>query len=339
MEPRKLILPVTLVIGGGLGAQSPTLTNMNNVPAAGLEYPVDLGTFGWPGGTGADQTYGFWMLQSTGNRDIEYLAPSVTPTSSMVPGVTHLSTDGGTDTLFWRANASGLDLLAEKNTLLGLVVYSDPGIERQYPCTFNTTWSDAIAASYTTSGIPVVRSGSITGVADGYGTLELPAAGVPNVLRIKVRKVISDVSAIVTVDRISETYYFFTELVPHPLLRLQIDTTIINNGGPTVTRESQWMFGEGQIGFNDLSVDDIRFTAYPNPATDLVNLSVEEGTQVRYVEVMDATGRIALRRDLPGDRNDGIQGAFDVSDLAPGVYHVRLMATTGLVGSQRLVVN
>ncbi len=339
MGSHKLIVPVSLLLGGVLSAQSPTLTDMNNVPAAGMDYPVNLGTFGYPGGAGADQTYGFWMLQSTGNRDIMYLAPSVTPTSNMVAGVTHLSTDGGTDTLFWRANASGLDLLAEKNALLGLVVYSDPGIERQYPCTFNTTWSDAVAASYTTSGIPVVRSGSITGVADGYGLLELPAAGVPNVLRIKVRKVISDVSAIVTVDRISETYYFFTELVPHPLLKLQIDTTIINNGGPTVTKESQWMFGEGTIGFDDLSFDDIRFTAYPNPATDLVHLSVDDANEVRFVEVLDATGRLALRQDLMRNQSDAIMGAFSVIGLAPGVYHVRLSGTAGVLGTQRLVVN
>jgi hypothetical protein len=298
---------------------------------------MSTGTFEFPGGTGADQLYGFWMLEGTGNRDISYLDPSVTPTSSQAPSATLLSTDGGTDTLFWTVTAQGLTQVAEKTGLTGMLTFTDPILEIAYPCTYNTTWSDAVSANYN-PGIPVTRVGTINGIADGYGTLELPQAVITNVLRVKVRKEITDQSAIATVGRVSLTYYFFTELVPHPVLKLQTDSVVINNGAPAVTNTALWMYGDGQTGIDQLSFDDIRFLAYPNPASGPVNLQVHDAEAVSYVEVMDATGRLVLQQAVVGSQAGDIQDAFSVDGLRPGVYQVRLIGRDGVLGTRPIVV-
>ncbi|MCB0768625.1 MAG: hypothetical protein KDB95_15555, partial [Flavobacteriales bacterium] len=171
---RTLLLSLSLPLGGALLAQ-PTLTAANSVAAPGQDFPVSTGTsYVYEGGTGAGQTYGFWMLPASGNRTYSYLAPGVTPTSSMIPSATVLTTDGGSDTLFYGIGSTGLELRGERSALAGgAYAYTDPLVELKLPCDYLDTWTDQMAASYVVSGFPVTRTGTISGVADGWGTLEL----------------------------------------------------------------------------------------------------------------------------------------------------------------------
>jgi len=337
MEQRYILITAALLCGGGLAAQ-PTLTAGNNVPAAGRDFPFSAGTdFFSAGPDGGPNLYGFWMLQATGNRVMYHRAASVTPTSAQVPSATLISTDGGTDTLFWAVTGAGLELVGEKRDGLGMIPYSDAGLEIKYPCSLGTIWSDPTGASFSVAGFPVQRTGTVAGHADGYGTLELPRVVLNNVLRVRVRRAVNDVSAIATVNRSTVTHYFFTDTVPYPVLKLVVDTTIINNGAPAVQRSAQWMYGDGTTGVGDLGFGDVRFTAYPNPASGPVNITMDHGTDARFLEVFDGTGRMVLQKGIP-DRTEVVQGAFDVGALAPGVYHVRLSGVHGPLGTQRLVV-
>jgi hypothetical protein len=315
-----------------------TLDTGNAVPTAGSIFPVSTGTYEFPGPAGADQLFGHWMLLPTGNRNLSYVDPALSNTASTIPGTALISTDGGTDSLFWGLTANGLEVLADLSGL-GLVRYTDPVLELKLPCTFGTSWSDVVSAAYVVSGFNVQRTGTVTGLGDAYGTLELPEVELENVLRVKVRKVFQDNSPIINVQRISETHYFYTDGVPHPALRLQLDTVIIGTGNPAATREAQWMYGNGNVSVADIDLDNIRFTAYPNPATGAVHLtfgSSEHGA--RSVELMDATGRIVARRPLATLNTTDVQGAFDAANLAPGVYHIRLIGENSVLGTQRLVV-
>lgn len=337
MIQRYSLFALAALSAAALTAQ-PTLTTSNAVPTAGSIFPVSTGTYDFPGPSGAGQLFGHWMLEPAGNRDISYLAPSVTPTSAQVPGVALLSTDGGSDTLFWGLTANGLEILADLSNL-GMVIYTDPVLELKLPCTFGTIWTDAVSAAYTVSGFNVQRTGTVEGHGDAYGTLELPEVELQNVLRVKVRKVFQDNSPIINVQRISEVHYFYTDGVPHPALRLQLDTVIIGTGNPAATREAQWMYGNGNVAVADIDLDNIRFTAYPNPANGAVHLAFgNAGHGARSVELMDATGRIVASRSLSTLRSADVQGAFDAANLAPGVYHIRLVGENSVLGTQRLVV-
>jgi hypothetical protein len=338
MQHRYTSLSLALLASGALLAQ-PTINAVNNIPAANSDYAVSSATtWAFPGEAGADQLFGHWMLVGTGNRTITYLDPSITSSSAQVPGVNLLSTDGGTDTLFWQGNADGLTILADKSGL-GFIRYTDPLLELKYPCTFGTTWTDAVNATYTVQGFNVQRTGTVTGNGDAYGTLELPEVALDDILRVKVRRVITDASPIVTIQRISETYYFFSADVRHPVLRLNVDTAIINNGAPAVARDAAWMYGNGNVSVGELDLDQVRFTAYPNPADNVVNLSfgsAEHGT--RSIELIDATGRMVQQLPLVQRNTIEVPAAFDASGLAPGVYHIRLVGENSVLGTQRLVV-
>jgi hypothetical protein len=337
MIDRYAILASALLASGSLLAQ-PTLDANNNVPAAGSEYPISIGTYLFPGPTGPNQVYGFWDLVGTGNRNISYVAPSATPTSAQVPGVDLLSTDGGTDTLFLGISSTGQEVLAEL-TGLGLVKYTDPLLELKYPCTFGTTWSDDASASYTVSGFAVTRTGTISGIGDGYGTLELPAVVIPNVLRVTVTRRLFDQSPVVNVRRNSVVTYYFSEAVRHPVLRLSLDTVIIGTGAPAVTYDARWMYGDGEVSVQSIDPSTVRFTAYPNPANGAVNLSfgdTDHGT--RTLELMDATGRIVRQQPLLQQHSAEVLSAFNTAGLAPGVYHLRLIGENSVLGTQRLVV-
>jgi hypothetical protein len=315
----------------------PTIDATNNVPAPGSSYPTNHGPWVFEGWTGANVTWGYWMLPSNGARTFYYPATSSSSTSAQVPTANLLFTDGGSDTLFLRHTSQGREIVGEK-TGLGLVVYTDPIMEIRYPCTFGTTWTDPLQASYTVSGVPVSRVGTVTGIADGYGLLELPAIDIPNVLRIKVRKVIDDNSAFINAHRVSETYYYFSADVPHPVLRLQLDSVTLGGGAPATQREAHWMYGTA-VGVQGLDAGDVRFTPYPNPANGPVSILLGAlAGQVRHVELIDATGRVVLRKDLPAPQGDAVQGAFTVSGLRAGLYHVRLGGAQGILGTQRLVV-
>lgn len=330
-----LILPV-----GALVAQ-PTLTSSNSVGNAGEEYPVTTGTsYTTPGPAGADLEYGFWDLAHTGNRIYTYLAPSVTSSSATVPTATVLSTDGGSDTLFWRIGSAGLELAGERIALVGAAfAYSDPPVELKLPCAYGDTWTDIFSANLTVSGFAAVRSGTVNGHADGYGAIELPNAILDDVLRVKVRKVIDDQSAIINIHRTQDIHYFYNGILGHPVLKLVLDTTIIGTGAPAVTKQTEWMYGEGEVGLEEIGYDDVVFRAYPNPATGPVDLAFTTDAKPERLEVADASGRVVLQRNLAGAHAGTVLvGAFDTATLAKGVYVVTVGRADGRRSAQRLVV-
>lgn len=339
MKPRTTPLLVALLSGLTLAAQ-PVLDATNNVPAPGTIVPVEMGTYeGYHGAEGANATYTFWMLESTTNKDIAYLSPSVTPTSAQIPGTQLLSTDGGSDTLFWAVTAQGLVQLGVRSSLEGILAFTDPILEIAYPCTFGTTWTDATSSNYVVSGLPVTRVGTITGHADGYGTVELPNAVVADVMRVHVRKVITDQAAITTIERKSDTYYYFSETFPHPVLRLTTDSVTISGGAPAVTYTSQWMFGPGNA-ITESDLGALGFTMAPNPVhrTD-GQVELRFGTSVTAIRgwrVMDAAGRQVLANDV-GQSGDVIR--VPVSTLAPGAYLVQALGVHDEVGTRRLMVH
>ncbi|MEZ4805897.1 MAG: T9SS type A sorting domain-containing protein [Flavobacteriales bacterium] len=336
---RTLLLSLSLPLGGALLAQ-PALTAANSVGAPGQDFPVSTGVvYNDPGNTGASVTYDFSQLPATGNRVYSYLSTGVTPSSSMVPTATLLFTDGGTDTLFYAFGANGLELRGERNAIVnGVFTYSDPGVELKLPCDYQDTWTDQLAASYSVQGFPVTRTGTITGVADGWGMLELPEATLDEVMRVKVHKVIDDQSALTSVHRSIDIYYFFNAILGHPVLKLTLDSTTVGAGNPVIVKSTEWMFGNGDVGLEEIDFDEVKFVAYPNPADGQVNLSFgAEGREARAVEVFTVAGQRVLQAALRTAGSE-VNSAFDVSALVSGVYQVRVTFADGGNATQRLVV-
>jgi hypothetical protein len=70
-----------------------------------------------------------------------------------------------------------------------------------------------------------------------------------------------------------------------------------------------------------------------------VDIAFDEGAMPRRLEVLDATGRVVLQRDLtvaPG--RTVLTGAFDTAGLNKGLYFVAILRANGDRSVQRLVV-
>lgn len=340
MQLHNALSLIAVALVGTVAAQ-PTLDEGNNAPVAGDLFALTSYTTNVPasfygsGSAGADQLYGFWMLPNTGNRDIQFLDPAVTATTASFPGATVLATNGGQDTLYWNVSADGLEQVGIRGSVEGIAPFTDGALELKYPCTYGTTWTDAFSANYTVSGFPVTRVGSITGVADGYGTIQLPAIELTDILRVKVRKVQQDNSALGLVYRSYETYYFFQEGIRYPVMKTSQDTVIFGAGTPAVTWNADWLYGTGEVGMEDLAASEIVFTPYPNPTNGQLDLRMEGG-DLRAVEVLNTTGQLMIQKT---QRQGGtISGLLDLSGLASGVYQVRVTQADGRQGTRRIVV-
>jgi len=343
MDYRSTLVSFALASSGLLFAQPQLdLTSNGPVPQAS-PYAVTSYTtsapaeFIGPGTAGADQLYGFWMLPWTGNHDRFFVAPSVTPTSSSFPGATVLSTNGGQDTSFYKVDANGVELLGLRGSLEGVAPYTNGLLELKLPCTFGTTWTDSYAGTYMVSGFTVNRSGTINGIADGYGDIQLPAQVLSNVLRVFVRKVQLDLSQFVNATRTYDSYYYYQEGLPFPVTKTSVDSVVIGTGSPTVTYTAEWLYGPApEVGLDEVSINDIQFTPYPNPTNGRVDLQLGS-TEVRAVEVFTATGQLVRADRLRANANGA--GSVDLSGLPAGVYQVRITDMEGRTGDRRVVLN
>lgn len=335
-----LVLLSTLLVASAMAQPSLNLANNGPVPVgapyAVSSYGAATATYG-PGDPGASSIYSFWMVPQQGNHAQYFVAPSITPTSASIPGTTVISTDGGSDSTFYKVNATGMEQVGVRSSLEGILAYTDGIVELVYPCALGTTWSDNFAANYTISTIPVTRAGTIVGVADGYGSLALPGVEVPEVLRVKVRKVANDISAIATIRRTFDSYYYYQEGVKFPLMMTSLDSVTISGGSPTIVFSMEWLYGAGNSGMEDLRADQVVFTPYPNPTNGRVDLQLgAEVANVRSVELFDASGRSVMQVKKPVSGN--INGVLDVSALPAGVYQVRLIQADGKLGTRSIVV-
>lgn len=72
---------------------------------------------------------------------------------------------------------------------------------------------------------------------------------------------------------------------------------------------------------------------YPNPATEIIQVEIPEGTSNRVISILDVTGTIILKFDV----ENNIEITLDISTLAPGLYFVDLEENQQRVSSARFI--
>ena len=73
------------------------------------------------------------------------------------------------------------------------------------------------------------------------------------------------------------------------------------------------------------------FTIYPNPATDIVNISKNSAIEITAINISDINGRIVKQVATNVE-------AISVSDLSPGIYFVKINTASG-TATTKLVKN
>ena len=323
-------LTLSILLSGAVASAQPVLTTANQVPVVGQTVALKTAAnFTWNGPSGANVDINYWDLfpSAIGNRNFYYAAAT-----SGFPSASLASTDGGSDTTFWSLTSDGLTVVGMRGTVEGALTYTDPVVELKLPLSFGQSWTDAGTANYTAFGFPVTRLVSLTGAADGHGTLTLPNVTNMEVLRVKVRRRVTDNSALAVVTRIANITYYFSAASAHPVLKLTEDSTSTGMAW-TVARAVEYIGDAALVGLDELDASDVEFTAYPNPASDRIMLDFVEGQRPSQVELIDVQGRVI--------RTEGVTSrvhAMNLVGIAPGNYTIRTSSNGAVLGMRSVVV-
>lgn len=90
-----------------------------------------------------------------------------------------------------------------------------------------------------------------------------------------------------------------------------------------------------------VSVEEItqegKFLVYPNPCGDFVQLDIqlEQASDLQY-KLYDFSGKTLMSKEIPS-RATNYQEVIDLSHLAPGMYHLMMITTSGNTASNKSI--
>ena len=203
-----------------------------------------------------------------------------------------------------------------------VVFDTDQAIQYEYPFALGDAFTDAFEGTATFNvGAPQTSAaaGELTATVDGEGTLKLADGNdFTNVLRYKLSDstVVSNVPLIgnVTLKRTQYEYYDLANgempIFVHTHVAIAELGTEFNLVMSSV-EPSQTVSLEENI-LSNASV-------YPNPASNIINVSLKNKLENTEVSIVDAMGRVVLNQTMD---NDFI--SLDVAGLEEGIYFVKI---------------
>lgn len=305
----------------------PTLNFPGNAPTPGTSFLTKYGEFRAAGNPGAGQTWDFGNLTADSSAVVTVEVPSTTPGGTQFPNATAaVVAPDGTD--YYKAGSNLLEL--EGLSLFGQTVpLSNSASYLPFPCTFQSSWEDDIGGTLDFQGFPLEVTGSVIGIADGYGTLVLPEGSVSDVMR--VRRVTS--TAIATpfgnFQLEDETYSFYKAGVGLPILEIS-NTNGDLLGSPVEIQTLQWI-DLTSVGLDELGQRSGNLMLWPNPTTERVSILVDANVGQRLqIEVLDVQGRSMTAVPATTVGMGARLQEVDLQGLPAGMYMVRVLDEKGL---------
>ena len=325
-----LLAPVASWAQPNLGAGS-----VNPVPGDQLEY--SYGDFAQPGAGGANVTWDQTGLSTSNPNTFNYVTVASTSVAASFPQATVAQDEGSGDYLFYRATADGYSDDGFHLTTSGYTgTCSDPSLLVAYPLTYGGTFTDQSTCSVTDGNTTWARTTDVSGIADGWGDLQLSWGTVSNVLRVRNQRTMVDNQLSPATTTTFDDYFYYRPGVHGPVLVLERIT--IDFGGFILSDSSSSVIGTSTIGVEELLRHDIGMELWPNPATDRVEVTFGlAGGQAVVIDVLDLHGQV-VRNHARNTRATGLQReVIDIAGLTAGVYLVRITDGTGALGMRRLV--
>jgi len=196
------------------------------------------------------------------------------------------------------------------------IPYSDAENLLQYPVTYNTSYTDNFACTI----MGYDRHGSVSVVADGYGTLIMPYGTVTNVLRVKASETYADyMSGVAVTNYTSVNYYWYKVGIRNNLFQL----STLNSNGSLYQQYGLYIDGT-HVGINEISDKQSSFDCYPNPATDIITMELLQTStsNKNNIIVSDLSGKELIKQELNQFSN---KTEIDISSLSSGIYFMKLL--------------
>ncbi|HIP36149.1 MAG TPA: T9SS type A sorting domain-containing protein [Crocinitomix sp.] len=208
--------------------------------------------------------------------------------------------------------------------------HNDPLTSAKFPMALGTSYVDAVDGEAIASGITTAMSGSATIEADGVGTLLLAGNSYSNVIRIKTVENISGNVPLVGPVTITRTSYMYYDL-SFSKLPIFIYGKVIADLGSFGVTNLKTVWSKDPLGFASLNESIVIPTVsiFPNPATDIVNISTENATSI---SIINSIGQTIYATNINETTH-----SIDVSNFANGIYFVEIRNETEKI-TKKLVI-
>ena len=319
-----------LLLSAVLGAGAQTL-NESAFPVAGDVFTFTLAdTAGFnSGATGTGVTWNFSSLSATGATQVDsFLSPSATPYAAVITNATvacHTHSPVGNQYIFYKDNTGAGAFQRVANILPDTVIYSIQPSEFQYPLSFGNAVQGSYYAGYHGSGGMNVEAGTISGSADGTGTLITPLGTFSNVIRVHAIRNENDTidNGAVAGTTVVEYYNWYQQQSYYPVLTYTSSSTSVM--GHVVHAARSLGYRQGYVtGINEAGYSNAECSVFPNPANSQVNVvfTADAGSPTE-ITVYDLAGRKVLQQlaECSGGPNSV---TMDTRKIAAGVYTVAI---------------
>lgn len=269
-----------------------------------------------------------------------FVAASADPNSGSYPGTNLVQQDPNATTYF-KSTTNQLELLGVDATQFVLNYNTNSAMIAQYPISYGYTNNDLGAGAITANTLSGTFNSTISTVADGTGTLTLEATSLTNCIRLKTTQFIdfSMGGGFVTGTMEQTIYNYYNSSSKFPLF--QVTYVIVNVPAFGINNQHQdqvSMLSTITLGLNNPTLNESIFKAYPNPASESVNLHfVLTQTENYEVEITNTLGQVVKSVNYnnlqPGLYNESI----DLTGLTAGMYNIKVTGKN-TQGSQKLII-
>ena len=335
----------TLLLIPGLYAQI-TINEMPDVGDDVMYKVINENTFDpLPTTTGVNVTWDYTGIYERSDTIIySYIDPSTTPEADSFPtSMVAEATEGITGHFFFSSDAGAFYRDGFYTADLQ-IFYSNKLKLCQLPFEFGDDYTDTYAGNGWMTGVPnpvTIDDGSFYFEVQGVGTLRMPSGYWDSVFRVYYEEEFSvktdlGIGSPVTVLTINEFgYEYWKPGVVKPILTYY-STNITDLGvGNTTEEAARWQKWLTPDGTNPSSIAEVsreEITVSPNPANDLVKVSISSG-MINKVEMIDMLGKTMFSKDVAAH-----VVSINVSSYRSGIYFIRIWNDQNQLTTRKLVV-
>lgn len=297
-----------------------TLTKAANDPISGniVNYNIANGGVN-NSATGANATFSNAGLTMGAASQTTYATPTSTEIATF-PGSTIKMIDGST-TVYYKASSTKLEITGIVNTQATLNFNVDNGTYINYPTTYGPAQNDTAKGTFSSSSASGLFSGTMTAIADAYGTLIIGNQTYSNVLRVKFTQnfnLYSSLDVIYSnpIGTITNTAYGYYDASHRYAL---LNSTTGNISVPILsinqTVATSLALNETFLAVNN-AVKKENLVVYPNPAQDFISF---KGNTDHYskANIYSLDGKLVKTSDVKS-------GNIQISDLPPASYFIQI---------------
>lgn len=306
-----------------------TITAADNPVPGDVQSFIDIDSTNLSlGSSGTSQMWNYSTVVINGNPLVTstFVPMSSVPNNFAFPGGTiGLDLGGGGYGVLSNTSAKFEYLGYAETTLSNCWMYSDPFKPFSLPFTYGSTSPDNYLLIQPTN----TTVGTFTTTGDGTGTLVLPTATVSNVLKLRYLQYESDTTSTGSILNFTITMdQWRASVSKFPLLEVQTSTMVVTTGtnvSVTYNKNGRIYSTYYPLGISSIE-NSSEFKVFPNPVTNgelfISNIPLSERMTIEIYNVLGQT----VKTILPGSQNNSEPKKINVSDLAKGIYYLRINA-------------